>query len=78
MTPLDRFFNVIFFAFKDGFHPSIRKVFHPSGKVMLPCNAAGLRAKKNPLDTACHYNVCAYFHLFSPICHNRYRVPAVF
>jgi len=52
VTPLDRFFNIIIFAFKDGFYPSIREVFHPAGKAVLPGNAACLRAKKNPLYTA--------------------------
>jgi len=45
VTPLDCFFNIIFFAFKESLHPPIREISYPAGKMILPGHTERLGAE---------------------------------
>jgi hypothetical protein len=56
MTPADHLLHVSLHPLKDGFHPAVRGVSHPSCNPQALGRSPGLRPKKDPLHTtADHY-----------------------
>jgi hypothetical protein len=66
VTPLDCFFNIIIFAFKDSFHSPIREISYPTGKMILPGHTERLGAEEDSLDPAFYENMNTYLHSSAP------------
>lgn len=68
VTPLNYFFHILGFTFKNCFYMAVRSIFYPTGHMMGQGLFPGSGPKPYPLDKPFNYRMFSYFSQIQTSC----------